>query len=96
MHVLCYRSLGHDNQHRGQQGLPWGLRAHSGHSYLLRGPGRRGVSVSEHAMLRRATPEQHQPAAPQRRGSEYSDDYHQLHRTANQEATGSNAARSSQ
>jgi len=42
-------------------------------------------------MLRRAAPEQLQPAAPQSGGSDYSDGCRQLHRTANQEAAGSNA-----
>lgn len=90
-HMFCHRSAGHHNQHRGQQGLPWSLCAHSGDSYLLRSPGRRGVSISEHAMLRRAALEQLEPAAHQSGGSDYSDGCRQLHRTANQEAAGSNA-----
>lgn len=89
--MLCHRSAGHHNQHRGQQGLPWRLCAHPGHSNLLRGPGRRGVSVSEYAMLRRAAPEQLQSAAPQSGDSDYSGGCRQLHRAANQEAAGSNA-----
>ena len=42
-------------------------------------------------MLRRAAPEQLQPAAPQSGDSDYIDGCRQLHRTANQEAAGSDA-----
>jgi len=49
--VVC-RFAGHHHQYGGQQGLPGRLRAHVGHSHMLRGAGERQVSQPDDAVLR--------------------------------------------